>query len=86
MEDDSRPGKTFQQMADELKLPRKLLYTLDEVSRVTGVCLTVLHGECRAGRLKCHLPAGRSRGRLVRPEWVDEWIEEGTHGDGSAVA
>lgn len=39
-----------------------------------------LMDECKAGRLRSQLPEGRKVGRMVRPEWVDEWIEEGTHG------
>lgn len=36
--------------------------------------------ECKAGRLRSQLPEGRKVGRMVRPEWVEQWIEEGTHG------
>ncbi len=31
-------------------------------------------------RLRSQLPEGRKVGRMVRPEWVEQWIEEGTHG------
>ena len=37
MDDTSKKPQTFRALAAELKLPRKLLYTLDEVSRVLGV-------------------------------------------------
>ena len=83
--DSTSNEKSFQAMADELGLRRKLLYTLREVARATGVDYYVLREECIAGRLKSHLPEGRTRGRMVRPEWVDEWIKEGTHG-GETVA
>ena len=73
-------------MADELGMPHKLLYSLREVARATGVDYFVLREECIAGRLKSHLPEGRTRGRMVRPEWVDEWIEEGTHDTGTVAA
>ncbi len=63
---DSSRAKTFQQMADELGIRHKLMYTL----RI----------ECKAGRLRSQLPEGRKVGRMVRPEWVEQWIEEGTHG------
>ena len=42
--------------------------------RPSGSC------ECKAGRLRSQLPEGRKVGRMVRPEWVEQWIEEGTHG------
>lgn len=57
---DSSRAKTFQQMADELGIRHKLMYTLLEASRVTGVPYDTL--------------------RMVRPEWVKQWIEEETHG------
>lgn len=84
--DSTSKEKSFQAMADELGLRRKLLYTLREVARATGVDYCVLREECIAGRLKSHLPEGRTRGRMVRPEWVDEWLKEGTHGTGTAAA
>ena len=37
--------------------------------------MTTLNEEIRAGRLRCFLPRGRKRGRRVRPEWFDEWME-----------
>ena len=40
MDDTSKKPQTFRALAAELKLPRKLLYTLDEVSRVLGVPYT----------------------------------------------
>lgn len=79
MDDTSKKPQTFRALAAELKLPRKLLYTLDEVSRVLGVPYNTLRDECTARRLTYCLPDGRCRGYMVRPEWVDEWIEEGTH-------
>ena len=83
---DSSRAKTFQQMADELGIRHKLMYTLREVSRATGVAYDTVRLECKAGRMKSHLPEGRKEGRMVRPEWVDEWIEEGTHGSDSFAA
>ena len=77
---DSSRAKTFQQMADELGIRHKLMYTLREASRVTGVPYDTLRIECKAGRLRSQLPEGRKVGRMVRPEWVEQWIEEGTHG------
>ncbi|MBY4796764.1 helix-turn-helix domain-containing protein [Collinsella sp. AGMB00827] len=62
-------------------LPRKPLYSVTEISRVLGIKYATLNAEVNAGRLKSHLPAGRRQGRLVRPEWVDAWIEAGTHGN-----
>lgn len=77
---DSSRAKTFQQMADEPGIRHKLMYTLREASRVTGVPYDTLRIECKAGRLRSQLPEGRKVGRMVRPEWVEQWIEEGTHG------
>ena len=63
-------------------LPRGSPITIrgDVPSRVTGVPYDTLRIECKAGRLRSQLPEGRKVGRMVRPEWVEQWIEEGTHG------
>lgn len=70
---------TFMEVATAQGLPRKLLYTVREVSQVLGIPYSTLHDELKAGRLKFHLPPGRRYGQLIKPEWVDEWIKEGTH-------
>ncbi len=36
--------------------------------------------EMRAGRLKYFLPKGRRQGRLIAPEWFDQWLEAGING------
>lgn len=46
---DSSRAKTFQQMADELGIRHKLMYTLREASRVTGVPYDTLRIECKGG-------------------------------------
>ena len=59
--------KTFQQMADELGIRHKLMYTLREASRVTGVPYDTLRIECKAGRLRSQLPEGRQGGAHGAP-------------------
>lgn len=71
--------ETFLSMADAIGLPRKLLYTVKEVGLVLGVPKSTVYDEIKAGRLRYHLPHGRMNGQLIKPAWVDEWIEEGTH-------
>jgi DNA-binding phage protein len=67
------PG--FTQVAEQIGLTRKLLYTLKEVSQVTGVPYRTLLAETYAGRLRCMQTEMSKTTRYVRPEWVDEWIE-----------
>lgn len=67
----------FQSMAEDAGLPRKGMYTVREVARVSGVSRTTLQREIEAGRLRTFLPPGRERGRLVKPEWFDEWFSKG---------
>ena len=59
--------------------PAKVFYRMPEVAQILGVPQSTLDKEVQAGRLKYHLPAGRKQGRMFRAEWVDEWIERGTH-------
>lgn len=69
---------TFADVARERGIPMRQLYDVRTVAAVLGVPRKTLDGEIRAGRLRYHLPVGRRQGKLIRPEWVDEWIERGT--------
>ena len=76
---DYTSNSTFRQIADALGMQPKLLYSLQETAKVTGVPYETILEECQTGRLRCYLPPGRKQGRIVRPEWVDAWIEEGAN-------
>lgn len=68
----------FAEMAAQYGLKLKGMYTMREVSNVTGVPYSTVRDEKESGRLKGFLPNGRKQGWLFKPEWVDEWIENGT--------
>lgn len=70
---------TFDSYVEAAGVRRKPLYTLRELEKILGIPYSTLRDECNAGRMTYHLPKGRKNGKLVRPEWVDEWIEDGTH-------
>lgn len=57
-------------------LPRKVLYTLREASRITGVSYRTLLTEVQAGRLWSTDRPGFN-GHLVRLEWLARWIDNG---------
>lgn len=63
---------TFSDMARELGLPKKLLYSVKEVSMVLVVPCSTVYDEMKSGRPRHHLPPGRKYGQLVKPEWVDD--------------
>lgn len=67
----------FADMVRAAGLPEKPFYTPAEISRATGVSRSAIYEEIAAGRLAAFLPQGRTR-KLIRPEWVDEWMERGT--------
>lgn len=69
---------TFEEMARLRGLEPRMAYGVADVSRVTDVPRSTLYEEIKAGRLRCFLPAGRRQGMLVRPEWVDEWLDAGS--------
>ena len=71
-------AETFADMARAAGLPAKGLYTVREVSEATGVAQSTLRAEMAAGRIPWVLPPERTRGRLIRPAWVDALIEGGT--------
>lgn len=62
-------------------LPERMTYTPRETSEYTGIPYETLLGDIRSGRLRAYVPRGRRRGYRIRPEWVDEWLEEVSRGD-----
>lgn len=70
---------TFTEMVRELGIRPRLLYPVRLVSEVLGVKPSTLNDEIAAGRLRYHLPEGRKQGRLIRAEWVDEWLQAYSH-------
>ena len=67
----------FAQMAREAGLRPKGMYTVREVAEASGVSYRTLCEEASANRLRTFVPQGRERGRLVKPEWFDEWFSGG---------
>ena len=80
MESESTPE--LLRMARIAVLPAKGAYTLREVARASGTSYTTLYEDAVAGRLQTFLPPGRTRGRLVKPEWFEEWWKEGMENAG----
>ena len=72
---------SYPSFSDEVKRlgPKKLLYPVKDVSSVLGISESVIRNEIHAGRMKFCKPDGKREGYYLRPEWVDEWIEAGTH-------
>lgn len=77
MEDTCTPEPVFAEMAKAAGLKSKGMYTLREVERASSVPFTTLSEDAKSGRIKTFMPPGRKRGRLVKPEWFDEWFREG---------
>lgn len=71
----------FSATAASLGIKPQLLYSVKTVAKVLGVKTSTIYDEMDAGRMRYHLPPGRKQGRMVAPEWVDEWIKEGIHGN-----
>lgn len=80
MESESTPE--LLRMARIAGLPAKGAYTLREVARASGTSYTTLYEDAVAGRLQTFLPPGRTRGRLVKPEWFEEWWKKGMENAG----
>lgn len=69
----------FAEMAAGCGLKKKSAYTLREVSEASCIPFSTIYSDARRGTLKTFLPPGRKRGRLVTPEWFDEYWERGTN-------
>lgn len=70
----------FETLVEGSGVRKKAAYTLQEVSRVSGVKYGAIAAAAREGRIKTFLPPGCKRGRLVRPEWFDEYWNDGIEG------
>ena len=69
----------FTELAKQFGFGNCVFMYVKDVARILGVSQQTINDEINAGRMKYHLPNGRKQGKLVRPEWVDEWIKDGTH-------
>lgn len=67
----------FLEAAQQAGFPVKLAYTVREVSKISGIPYSTLQAAVKNGDLKAFLPPGRTRGRLVRPEWFDTYWNVG---------
>ena len=79
---DCTKEKSFVELAREAGFGGCVFMRPKDVGDLLGISESTVRKEIDRGRLKHHLPAGRVRGKLVHPEWVDEWIREGTHENG----
>lgn len=77
-----RQPYVLDRMMAEVGMPVKNAYRIGEVSRASGVPLTTLNEDAKAGTIKTFLPPGRKRGRLVKPEWFEDWWKEGMENAG----
>ena len=65
----------FLECAEAQGLPVKTFYSLSECAKVTGIGYKTLLRETKEGRLKCKTLTENRPGRMVKPEWMDEWSE-----------
>lgn len=77
--DDTKRERSFTEFFRSMGQTPKMFYSTREVAGFLGISQAAVIDEINEGRLKYHLPVGRKRGRLIKPEWVDERIEAGTH-------
>ena len=68
----------FKEMAEAAGLPAKAMYTIAEVASTMGIAASTVYDAARCRRLTTFTPGLGRRGKLVRPEWVDEWVESCT--------
>ena len=71
-----RGGSRCLAMAVEADLPPQMAYTVSQTVRYTGLSRSTLYDEINAGRLASVLPRGSERGRVIRVEEMDRWMEE----------
>lgn len=73
-----RGGSRCLAMAVEAGLPPQMAYTVSQTETYTGLDRSTLYDEMNAGRLAYVLPRGKDKGRVIRVEEMDRWMEENT--------
>lgn len=73
----ARTAPEFARKAQLVGLRLKSAYNLKEVARASSVSYESVCKDARENRLKTRLAPGREKGKLVEPEWFDEWWKEG---------
>ena len=63
------------ELAAACGLPSKLMYTVAETAKYTGLPRSTISAEYNAGRLKATKARGRRNGTYITPEAVDAWAE-----------
>lgn len=73
-----RGGSRCLAWAVEAGLPPQMAYTVADTARYTGISKSAIYDEINSGRLASVLPRGSERGRVIRVEEMDRWMEENT--------
>ena len=73
-----RGGSRCLAWAVEAGLPPQMAYTVAQTEKYTGIDRSTLYDEMNAGRLAYVLPRGKDKGRVIRVEEMDRWMEENT--------
>lgn len=70
----------FARMAQTAGLRPKGAYSVKEVARASGLAYATLCDDAAMGIMRSKLTPGRVRGRMVEPEWFDEYWTKECHG------
>ena len=73
-----RGGSRCLAWAVEAGLPPQMAYTVAQTARYTGISKSAIYDEINSGRLESVLPRGNEKGRVIRVEEMDRWMEENT--------
>ena len=73
-----RGGSRCLAWAVEAGLPPQMAYTVADTARYTGISKSAIYDEINSGRLASVLPRGSEKGRVIRVEEMDRWMEENT--------
>lgn len=73
-----RGGSRCLAWAVKAGLPPQMAYTVAQTARYTGLSKSAIYDEINSGRLASVLPRGSEKGRVIRVEEMDRWMEENT--------
>lgn len=76
-----REPRNFRESAEAAGLdPSKMFYSPAEVAQVLGCSVEQVRGWVEEDLIEHMIPRGRKRRPMIKPQWVDEFIADGTSG------
>lgn len=66
----------FEEAAEHVGFDKRMFYKVSVVSKVTGISADSIYDAINAGSLRAWKPPEYKQGKLIKAEWVDDWMKD----------